>query len=235
MWIILDLIIVAIVGIFIIKSAKHGFVRTVVELVGYFLAIYIAFTAGGILADSVYDFAIEPSIVESVADKITLSADSCTDDVVDEVWHSLPDFIVHTAENFNVTSHTLKNTLDKSIITHSSSTQIAQSVSTTVVRPIAVPLIKTIFSIVLFIVLMFVVKILARIINKVFSLPIIGGLNKTLGGVIGLFKGLIFAFVFVTVILFIMSFFENGFLIFTNENIEKTLLFKFLADFSPFK
>jgi uncharacterized membrane protein required for colicin V production len=235
MWFILDLIIIAIIAIFVFTSAKRGFVRTVVELVGYFLAIYIAFTAGGILAESIYDFAIEPKIVESVADKISVSSETSTNEIVDEVWNSLPDFVVDTAENFNITSHTLKTTLEENVNNHSSSAKIAQNASTAIVRPIAVPLIKTILSIILFVVLMFFVRILARIINKAFSLPLIGSLNRTLGGVIGLLKGLIFAFVFVISILFIMSFFENGFLIFTNENIEKTYLFKFLAEFSPFK
>ena len=82
---------------------------------------------------------------------------------------------------------------------------------------------------------MFVVKILSKIINKVFCLPLIGGLNKFLGGIIGLLKGAIVSIVFVTVVLLIMSFFEDGFLIFTNDNIEQSILFKFFAGFSPFK
>ena len=41
--------------------------------------------------------------------------------------------------------------------------------------------------------------------------------------------------VFVVVIGLIMSFTENGFLIFTEENIEQTYLFKILMNFSPFK
>ena len=55
MWIILDLIIVAIVLLFVFISAKRGFARTIVEFVGYILAVYLAFAVGGIISTAVYD------------------------------------------------------------------------------------------------------------------------------------------------------------------------------------
>ena len=73
MWWILDIIIVAIIGVFVIISAKHGFARTVIEVVGYFLAIYLAFAIGGVLANALYDSAIEPAISKTIAEKITIA------------------------------------------------------------------------------------------------------------------------------------------------------------------
>ncbi len=234
MWLVLDLILIAIIAIFVIISAKRGFVRTAVEFVGYFLAIYIAFSVSGVLANSIYSKTIEPKIVENVAEKVTISSTEGVNSAVDEIWSSLPEFVQNTAENFDITSNTLKTTIEENINSDSAE-QLAQKATESVVKPIVVPLIKTILSVILFILLMIIVKFLAKFLNKLFSLPLIGGLNKSLGGVIGLLKGLIFSFIFVVAILFIMSFTENGFLIFTNENIDKTYLFKFLAEFSPFK
>ena len=234
MWYILDLILIAIIAIFVFISAKRGFVRTVIEFVGYFLAIYLAFSISGVLADTIYTTAIEPKIVESVAEKVTVSSSAGIDHVANEIWSSLPEFVQNTAENFDITSNTLKTALENNF-NNTSSEQLVKNATVAVVKPIVVPLIKTILSVLLFIVLMFIVRFLAKFLNKLFSLPLIGGLNKSLGGIIGLLKGLIFAFLFVVAILFIMSFTENGFLIFTKENIDKTYLFKFLAEFSPFK
>ncbi len=235
MWIVLDLIIAAIILVCIFLSAKRGFARTIVEVVGYFLAIYLAFTLGGVLSEALYDSAIEPTIVESVADKITVSAGTNINETVDNVWNSLPKIVTNAAETFDITSDTLREAITENFANNSSVTGFAQSAVASVVRPIVVPLMNALIGFILFIVLMFVVKFLAKIINKAFSLPLIGGLNRFLGGVVGFLKGTVISVVFVTVILFIMSFFENGFLIFTNENVEQSILFNLLAGFSPFK
>lgn len=235
MWWILDLIIVAIVVIYICISAKRGFVRTVIELVGFFLSIYLAFTLGGIIANSVYDNAVEPAIVEGVAEKINVSAHATVDETVDDVWNSLPEFVVKTAENFDITSNTLRETISENFANNADATTFAKSATETIVKPVLIPLIKAVISLILFVVLLFVIKLLAKIINKVFDLPIIGGINKFLGGIIGLLKGFAVSYIFVIVALLIMSFFEDGFLFFTNENVEESILFDFLANFSPFK
>ena len=235
MWWILDLIIAAIIIIYMFISAKRGFARTVAELVGYVLAIYIAFTFGGVLAEAVYDGAIEPAIVETVSEKVTVTANANIDETVDNIWNSLPGFISNTAENFSITPETLKTEIVEGYSEGATSATFAQSAADTIAQPIIVPLLKTVIGLILFVVLMFVVKILAKIINRAFSLPLIGGINRALGGIIGIFKGAIISAVFVFVVLFIISFTDNGFLIFTYENIEQSVLFKFLAGFSPFK
>jgi len=235
MWLILDLIIVAIIILYVYLCFKRGFVRTVIELVGYILAIYLSFTFGGILTNVVYDEFVEPAIVETVADEINLSADENIDKTVDSIWNSLPEFIVNAAETFDVTSDTLRDTIKDGYENNADATTFAKNATEAIAKPIVVPLIKTIISLILFIILMFVVKFLAKIINRAFNIPIIGRLNRLLGGFVGLFKGLIISFVFVMMALFIMTLFEDGFLFFTNENVEQTVLFKFLAGFSPFK
>lgn len=235
MWIALDIIILAIIMFYVIISAKRGFARTIVEVVGYFLAIYLAFTFGGVLANVVYDSVAEPAIVESISEKISVSSSTNVDEAVKTVWDSLPKIVVNAAETFDVTDATLRTTLKENFANNETSTTLAKSVTNSVVKPILVPVIKAIIGFILFIILMFVVKILAKVINKIFNLPLIGGINRFLGAIIGFAKGAIISIIFVTVVLLIMSFFEDGFLIFTNENINQTFIFKFLAGFSPFK
>jgi uncharacterized membrane protein required for colicin V production len=235
MWWILDLIVVAIIALFVYLSAKRGFVRTVIELVGYFLAIYLSFIISGAIADFTYNKVVEPAIVENISNKISTTTNESVDSTVDIIWEALPEFVSKSAENFNVSKNSVKATVAEKYTSNLDTKDFVKTVAENSVKLIVVPLIKTICSVILFIILMFVVKILARVLNKMFSLPLIGGLNKALGGVIGLLKGVIFATIFVLVIMFIASFTENGFLIFTNENIDKTIIFKILAQAIPFK
>ena len=232
MWWILDILIVLIVAFYIYSCARRGFVRTVIEMIGYFLAIYLAFSFSGVIAESVYDNFVGPSIAENISDKLSLSPEADTDDKVDAIWDSLPEIVLNDAANS-------KNQLKNSIINNNSNVgtieSLAQKATDATVKPTVLPIIQTVATILLFFILMFVVKFIARIINKVFNLPLIGSLNKFLGGIIGGFKGAIFATIFVMIIMFVISLTKEGFWIFTEENIDKSVLFKFLAGFSPFK
>ena len=55
MSIIIDLIVLAIIGLFIYTSAKRGFVKVLVEVAGFVLAVIITFTISSPLADATYD------------------------------------------------------------------------------------------------------------------------------------------------------------------------------------
>ena len=55
MGIVLDLFVLAIVAFVAWRSAVRGFVRTVIELVGYFLAFYISIALSGPIATGIYD------------------------------------------------------------------------------------------------------------------------------------------------------------------------------------
>ena len=65
---------------------------------------------------------------------------------------------------------------------------------------------------------------------KFFDFSVLGKINGILGGILGTVKGVIIACIFCTVIALIVSFTENGFWIFNNENIDKTIIFKLLAN-----
>ncbi len=235
MWIFLDLIVIAIVVLNIIFSAKRGFIRTAIELVGFGLSIYLAFLVGGLVANGVYDTMIEPAIVNSVVEQAGETATDNVNDIVSTVFENIPKSAKLTAENLlGITEESIKESIDSATLTASGDTrQLVLKVTDTVARPIVVPLIKTLVAFIVFVILLFVVKILARIVNRAFSLPIIGGLNRTLGGVLGLAKGLIIAAVVCILLSTIVAMTTSGFLFFTVDNVAKTTLFKWLSGFSP--
>ncbi len=230
MWIFLDLILIAIIVFHIFVSSKRGFIRTAIELVGFALSVYLAFSIGGVVAQSVYDNTIEPGIVEGVSESVSETATVNVDMAVENTWNALPDYVVSLVENVGIDSADIKESISGAVSTNNQTEEIAKSVSQKIVKPIIVPLIKTITSVIIFVVLMFVVRLLAKIINKAFSLPIIGRINKTLGGILGLGKGLIISAVLAVIISTIVAFSKDGIFIFTSENIEKTYLFSFLSN-----
>lgn len=219
--VILDLILISIIIIFSVMSAKRGFLRTVIEIVGFFVSIWIAFSFSAPLANVTYSMFIENKITESVSDKLNESAV----DFKDSAEKCLPEFIINGARVLNIDFDSI-----------SSSTNLdatAQSVTDNIARPVIISIIRFIYSSILFAVLAFFVRFFARTTKIVSRIPIVGGLNRILGGIIGIIKGLLIAFVFCFIISNVVALTDNGFLIFTKQSIDSSSLFKFLAGFNP--
>ena len=86
---ILDLIVVAIILFCILHSAKKGFVKVVVGVVGLIAAYMLAFTVSTPLANITYDKFIEPTMVNAVNE----STDTQTDSAQTKAWDAIPEFI----------------------------------------------------------------------------------------------------------------------------------------------
>lgn len=197
MGIILDLIIVAIIAVTVIISAKQGFVKTVIEVVGFVLAIYLSFTFSTPVANFVYDKAVGPTVMAAIEQGV----EDTTADATKSVYEKLPKFIKNNLEFFGVSDEELTSHVNSSL--GGGAASVAETVSEKVVEPIVVSVVKTLVSVLIFVVLLFVVRILAKMLNKLFSFSLVGTLNRVLGGVLGVVKGVIFAAVFCAAIIFV--------------------------------
>lgn len=226
--IILDVIIIAIIAICIFLSAKHGFVRTLIEVVGFFAAFFIAFTISSPLADVTYDKIIGPSI----ATKVEETANSGVNAVSSALWDSFPDIIKNHSSYIGVSEQSFSDQVSNTFASGASDTAV--KISQNVAKPLITKIVSAIYCTIIAIVLIILSKFLAKALNRLFNISIIGKINSALGGVIGVFKGLVFSFVFCVIISIIVLLSKNGFGIFTPENIETTYVFKLLYGFSPF-
>lgn len=215
---ILDLVVLAIIVLFIIISVKKGFVKTLVEFVGLLLAVYFSITLSGPLANFVYEKAVEPSVSAAITTAIENAEASAESTVKESVYNSLPSFV--------------SNKIDLSDFEIGVGDAAANEICANVVKPLAISFFKAIFTLLLFIILNIAVKFLAKIINKIFSFKLLGTLNRVLGGVLGLVKGIIFAVIFVIVTEIIISL-TGGFFIFTQAAVDSSVIFSLVAKFLP--
>lgn len=227
---IIDIIIILVVLLFVFLSAKKGFVRSIVEVVGFIAAIIIAFTFSSPIADIVYDKMVEPTVVKNV-ESVVVDVANETDTAIDTVWGKMPDFI--TENNYYSISKE-KVTSDIQVHSENSTNSLAKNISLSLVKPVTTRILTGVISIVMVTVLLFIVRFVAKPINKLFTFSVVGDINKVLGGLLGLVKGLAIVIVFCLIISLILSFSKNGFLFFTNDIIEDTILFKYIMEFLPF-
>lgn len=220
--IVIDLILIGIILLCIYLSAKRGFVKVLIETVGFIAAIILAFTISSPLADITYDKIIEPPMIEAASNAVGENTET-------SALEALPGFIVNSfGDEISVFTEKIDQNLSQGTET------AVRTASQQVVKPIATKLLGLLFTAILFLLLLVVVKFLAKFLNGIFSFSIIGNLNRTLGGVIGIIRGIIFVLIFCTVISIIISFTGKPFLIFSQENIENSVLFKFFTDIIPF-
>ena len=225
---ILDLIIVGIILICILLSAKHGFVRTVVEVAGFIAAFLIAFTVSSPLANVTYDNIIEPSIVSTV----NQASDNSGSQIAGKLWDSFPEFVKRHSADFGLSESRFNEKVASSV--SGSINDSAVRISENVTRPLITKLLGALYSTVIAIVLIVLSKFVARAINKMFSFSLVGKINTMLGGVIGAVKGVGVAVIFCMIISALLLITKNGVWIFTKDNIEGSYLFRLIYGFSPF-
>ena len=221
----IDIVLVLIVLFIIWRAAKKGFVRSLIELVGYVLAAIIAFTAGEMISDTICQNYVSPAIVSVVSENIKDGSETTVSDVFD----ALPGYVKNIAKLADITEDTVQEKVSGSL--SNSTDNIAKAISDLVI-PIVKSAIKLCASLILFVLLMIVVRLLAIAVNKAFDIPLLRTLNKTLGALLGVIRALVTVCILVLIVRLCMNISGNEFLIFNEETINSTFIFKLLYNFN---
>ena len=215
---VLDGIIIVIIAICALLAAKKGFVRTLIEFLGFLAAIFLAFTLSSAVSDFVYDKTIKPAAETAIASSIV----SSTEDA------AMPKFILTLAQKAGINEDMISSAVGIN------AEEIAKNVTETALKPLAINVIKFIAIIVIFVLLLVVVKIVARFFNSLFKGALLGSANKVLGAVLGGAKGAIYSVIFCIVSSLVVSITSAGFLFITDDAIQNSYICKFILSILPF-
>ncbi len=234
MSIILDVIVLAIILISVILSAKRGFAKSIIEFAGFIAAVILAIAVSGPLAELTYDKLVEPSVIK-VAEDTSLAADQNIENnislISDKIWESLPDFIKNNTSG-DINQNNFLDNID--ISSTDTVTDIAKNVSQTVAKPVVSKMLSALYAVIIMLILLIIVKLLAKLLNPLFNFSVIGKLNRTLGGVLGVLKGILISTVFCAAVSLIVTLTANGFLCFTREAVENSFIVSKIISFLPF-
>ncbi len=195
--IILDVILLAVFAAFVFTAAKKGFMLSLLELIAVIVALALSYQFSPVVAQATYDNVVEQSLIETVELQIdeTLNVSSSTAQA-ELILDAIPDFMVSFASSVGIELDEVKSIINTE---NFSAENLATELVTKVAQPIVVSALTFIFFLLLSAVLLFALKWVAKLLSKIFKLPLIGTVNKVLGGVLGACKG-------VMVILFIVTF-----------------------------
>lgn len=193
-----DVIVLLIVALTVFLGYRRGFLRTIVQLVGCLLALILAFSFSQTVSTWVYDTMLRDTVYEKIEtawQDTTASGAATLSDKVESMTEALPGFVKSVWDPESVTKE-LQQFLNSGETAQSASVFLTD----TVLRPILVTVIRFIAFLILYALLMVAVKLLVKLIKPLSRLPLIRQADGVLGAVSGFLKGILFAFVAVTIL-----------------------------------
>lgn len=218
-----DIIIAAIIVLFIIIGVKRGIARTILGIIGLFVTYVLANGLSKWLSQVIYDSLLEKTVVENVNGYMSSHG---LDYLLDNSISALPDWTSGLLSLFGGNSETVARYVSQ---TDDFSVFNAAGIVSETLETMTVSAMKIILMIVLFIVIYILVRKLIRLAAKLFEAPVLRQVNGFFGGVLGAVNGVLCVLIFVNVLCLISQITAND--ITSNELIDGFLfrLFSFSA------
>lgn len=227
---VLDVIVILIIIVTAVLGYRHGFVRTMLQLISGVAAFFLAFSLSALVANFTFDNLIQQPIhnriesawTETVAD----GAAHTLAEKAESVRAALPSFI-----QTMVDTDTLTDGIRHSIGNGDTAASVADYLTTDLLRPIVVGLLRILAFLLLFIVSFYLLRLLGKLIQPLVKLPLIRQTDKLLGTSLGLAKGALFALIAVTAFQLIAAGSTEGF--FSIQTIRDSLVVNWIAEHNP--
>lgn len=182
---VVDGILILIFAACIIEGRRRGFIKMVLSVIAVIISIGIAHT----LAAPVAAWANESFAKEGVSQYIEeqLGGMLETDETQNvEVEALLPEELKSLIEKYDVS---LDGIVDETSIKENVE-QTSMEIAERILDAVLLPILETICFILIYIICSSLLSVLVSVIGSLFKLPVINGINKALGGVLGAAKGL---------------------------------------------
>lgn len=225
-----DLIIAGIIIMFAIIGSYKGIVLTVVNFLRFTLGISLCFFTSSVTAEPIYNNYLHESILKWVNDKILINGN--IDEIsgrINESLSKLPDFVINS---LNISPSDISKLSDTG--------NMADSITNSVIQPIAVIAIKIVVFIAVYIVFFGITGIIISAVRKhnkkeqdKKGKKALKKIDRFIGFVFGILKGAIIVFAFVGVVNALICDFDysaNRFLTTANDS----TLFNIIVKYNPF-
>lgn len=231
MFIILDVVLVAIFALMVFLAVKKGFLKSLLDFVAVILAFVLAFSLSSPVAELLYDSVVEDIIISSVEaqiDEDNFDASIAAEEVKTAL-KELPESLVSLASAVGVDFDDIIDDVDFDKVNPSDS---VNTLVRKIAAPIAIKILTAVSFLLLAVIFLIVFKVLALLISKIAKLPLIGEADKILGGILGGLKGILILGFICTLI---YGFFSSGDSEFS-EMVNDSLIIGLFENFtSPFK
>lgn len=200
---IVDIIIIAIIVLFVIIGVKRGLAKTILNLAGLVLTAVSAYYISSFLSQLFYDMFIKQTVITNTQQIIEQNGiDYAVSNCLEAVPQWINGIISFIVGAFGISLNEFQNQITVPANISSSASQVIESV----LAPVVTSVLSIILVIILFIIILIIVKKLVKLVLRIFNIPVIKQINQFLGGIVGLAEGLLIVFIAVNVISMVAGF-----------------------------
>lgn len=206
MTVFLDLVLLAVLVMFVIFGAKKGFIRALLDGFSTLIAGVLAYTFVEPASQYAYDLFVRNMVRNRLSNALNSTTNdfgSITDKVeilIDKIPESAINFSAKLGFNINAVADSVikSNPKEKEVLIDTIMTEVADK--------IMMPLVETVTFIVLSVAFILVLAIVIRLFDSLIKkIPIVKETDKIFGGLLGVLKGVVVLFIACTVLAFIAS------------------------------
>lgn len=187
-----DMICAALLFLFALRYARKGLLGTVVELVGNLASVVGAYLFARRAAPWLFENLMAAGLKKSVQNTLTETGRVDLTGLVDTFGSFLPESFRQSV--LDGVSGTVNDAVAQN------AAQAAQTLVDTVIQPLLVPVLSIVLFFVAFALCRMLVSFLVSVLGLVNKIPLLGGVNRTLGFVAGLFAGALDLFLLLCVV-----------------------------------
>lgn len=226
---ILDGVVILIVLGGLLLGYRHGFVRTIVKLVGCVVALVLAGTLSQVVAQGIFDQFMQEELETAIAEKVTITEGASLKEEIQNALEGLPGSVRNVLDNAGWVDRAIEEIDDTASYQPA---DISHSIVAYIVQPVVMALLNIIAFLVLFVLLMIVISLLAKLIGNLLHLPVLRQVDGILGAVLGTVEGVVMAMVVVAALqIAAASASDDAWL--TRQDLENTVLVSFMAEHNP--
>lgn len=226
---IFDIVVIAIVLLVIVLSAKKGFVASCLDTFSMVISAFVSYKLCAPVANSLYDMFIKDLVKTEFTQALDeMSSSLSVRDKVAGMIEALPETAVKLASSMGVDVNNLSSTL---VSGSASNDTLIETIADTLAYDIMI----TLTEIIVFVALFIIASLLVRFISTFFSnnlekLPVVGKVDTLLGGVLGLIKAIVLVFAGSVILYIVAQTAEPGSPL---ESVKSSQFYMFMDEYNP--
>lgn len=187
MGILLDIGFVIIILLCVVFGYKKGFFKSIAGFIGAVIAMFLAWVLAGLIANALYQGIFREKLIDHISAVLSNDALASFPEKAAQVVANLPGFLSNTLNNQGITSSQIEQSLQ-------AAGNNAAPATADLISPAVIWLLQLLLTVILFFILVILVRLVIKLIGNVFRLPVLRQVDGILGGLFGIFKGVVYIF-----------------------------------------
>ena len=223
---VIDAVCVAMVLLMVIYGAVKGFAAVFTGMIAFFAGAAGGALSAYFLSGLIYDHLVGPQVLRLLQHAAASPGAGSAADSLIAGLEQLPGFL---QQGIQAVAGDVPEKIRQ--LAEQAQTDLPEAVSVHLIRPVVMFLTGILIFLLVFILLLILFRKLSHLLEKVSKVPLVGGVNRVLGGVMGLLQGGVSALLLLSVLWLILLLSGGGWSWFSSRSADTSFFLRTLTEF----